>query len=246
MYILITNDDGVNAQGIKALTKAVKMLSGVRAIVVAPHREQSATSHSLTLHRPLRIVRKGRDIFAVDGTPTDCVMIGSSRLCERRPDMIISGINCGGNVGDDVHYSGTVAAAIEGGLMGIPSIAVSQLGSESFNYATAARFIKRLVAGFVKKQLPAGIVLNINVPPKARGMAYEITKTGKRNYGDIYVETKDPRGRPYYWIGGNLYSFYDIPGSDGNALNAGKISVTPLNVNMTHTAFIAKLKGWKW
>lgn len=248
MHILITNDDGIEAAGIKALTRAVRSLRGVSVTVVAPHREQSATSHSLTLHRPLRIIRKKRDIFAVDGTPTDCVMIGTSRICKIRPDMILSGINHGGNVGDDVHYSGTVAAAIEGGLMGIPSIAISQLSSprSKMDFTVAARFARHLVGVVKKNGLRPGIVLNVNVPAMCKRDDFEVTVTGKRDYGDIYVEAKDPRGQPYYWIGGNSYAFFPIPHSDGKAIMAGKISVTPLDVNMTSRPFIKRMKRWKW
>ena len=244
--ILVTNDDGVEALGIKALAKALARIKEVKLTVVAPLTEQSAKSHSLTLHRPLRIIQKKKNIFAVDGTPTDCVMIGCSKIFKNPPDMIISGINMGGNVGDDIHYSGTVAAAFEGGLMGIPSVAISQLGAGKFDFTYSSLFIEYLVRKILKHSLPAGIVLNVNVPPHAKSLEFEITKTGKRNYGDIYVEAKDPRGRPYYWIGGNQYSFHNIKGSDGNAIMAGKISVTPLTVYATKDSFIKTMRGWQW
>ena len=162
--------------------------------------------------------------------------------------MIVSGINHGGNVGDDVHYSGTVAAAIEGGIMGIPAIAFSQLSSprKKTDFKKAAEFARYFVGVVKKNGLKPGIVLNVNIPADLKKMAYEITCTGKRNYGDIYVENKDPRGIPYYWIGGNSYSFYPIPNSDGNAIVAGKITITPLDVNMTSRAFMKKMKKWKW
>lgn len=244
--ILVTNDDGITAEGIKALAKGLRKLSDVKVTVVAPERERSATSHSLTLHRPLRIIKKDKDDYAVDGTPTDSVMLGSSVVMKKKPDLIVSGINRGGNLGDDVHYSGTVSAAIEGGIMGIPAIAISQLGQVDFDYETAVKFAQKIVAVVKRSALPPGIVLNVNVPENCKSLDFEICKTGKRNYGEIYEERIDPRGRPYYWIGGNLYEFQDIPDSDCNVVQAGKISVTPLKVNITEHNFIDSMKAWKW
>lgn len=244
--ILVTNDDGIEAEGIKALAKGLRKLSEIKVIVVAPERERSATSHSLTLHRPLRIIKKDKDDYAVDGTPTDSVMLGSSVVMKKKPDLIVSGINRGGNLGDDVHYSGTVSAAIEGGIMGIPAIAISQLGQAQFDYEMAVKFAQKIVAVVKRNGLPPGIVLNVNVPENCASLDFEICKTGKRNYGEIYEERIDPRGRPYYWIGGNLYEFQNIPESDCNVVQAGKISVTPLKVNITDHNFIDVLKAWKW
>lgn len=244
--ILVTNDDGITAEGIKALARGLKQLENCEITVVAPTQERSATSHSLTLHRPLRIHKKSKDIFAVDGTPTDCVMLACGKIMTSKPDLIVSGINRGGNLGDDVHYSGTVSAAIEGGIMGIPAIAISQLGKDEFHYQKAVEFAKKLVKTVIKNQLPPGIVLNVNVPEKCETLDFEIVKTGKRNYGDIYEERYDPRGKPYYWIGGNLYEFQDIPESDCNTVSGGKISVTPLQVNLTNRNFLKTMKGWQW
>lgn len=247
MRILVTNDDGVDADGIKALAKGLKSISSYDVVVVAPSRERSATSHSLTLHRPLRIIKKKKDVYAVDGTPTDSVMIGVSKVLQgHAPDLIVSGINRGGNLGDDVHYSGTVSAAIEGGIMGIPAIAISQLGKDKFSYGMAVKFAQKIVKAVQKNPLPKGVVLNVNVPVNAKTLDFEITKIGKRNYGDIFEERKDPRGKPYYWIGGNQYEFQDIKNSDCNAIVDGKISVTPLKVNMTDYNFLKKMKTWKW
>lgn len=244
--ILVTNDDGIEAAGIKALAKAVREIQGADVTVVAPTQEKSATSHSLTLHRPLRIHKKSKNVYAVDGTPTDCVMLGCGKIMDEKPDLIVSGVNRGGNLGDDVHYSGTVSAAIEGGIMGIPAIAISQLGREKFEYSTAVEFAKKLIPIVIKNKMPGGTVLNVNVPEKCKSLDFEIVKTGKRNYGDIYEERFDPRGRPYYWIGGNLYEFQDIPGSDCNIIQEGKISVTPLHVNLTNHNFLKTMKGWQW
>lgn len=247
MKILVTNDDGIDAEGIKVLARSLRGLKGVQVTVVAPERERSATSHSLTLHRPLRIIKRGKNDFAVDGTPTDSVMIGSSVILKTPPDLIVSGINRGGNLGDDVHYSGTVSAAMEGGIMGIPSVAVSQVGTkDKYHYAMAAKFARKLVMTLKKHPLPKGIILNVNVPENVKTLDCLVTKTGKRNYGDVYVKNLDPRGRPYYWIGGNDYSFQDIAGSDCNAIVQGKISVTPISVNITSHSFMKEMESWKW
>lgn len=246
MKILVTNDDGVEAAGIRALAAGLRKIKGLDVTVVAPERERSATSHSLTLHRPLRIIKKGSADYAVDGTPTDSVMLGCSVVLKGKPDLIVSGVNRGGNLGDDVHYSGTVSAAIEGGIMGIPAIAISQLGRDEFDYDMAVKFAQKLVGVAEKNGLPAGIVLNVNVPENVKNLDFEICKTGKRNYGDIYEERIDPRGRPYYWIGGNLFGFEDIPGSDCDTVLRGKISVTPIHVNLTDYQFIDTMKDWQW
>lgn len=244
--VLVTNDDGVDAKGIRALAKALREVKGVHVTVVAPDREQSTTSHSLTLHRPLRIRKKSKDVYAVNGTPTDSVYLGTSVLFKDRvPDLVFSGINRGGNLGDDIHYSGTVSAAMEGALMGIPSVAVSQLGMEKFNYKLAADFSKKLLKFLIKNPLDKGLVLNVNVPAKAKNLSYRVTKTGKRDYGNLCDRKLDPRGRPYYWIGGDQYKFFDIAGSDCNAIVDNKISITPIKVNLTETAYIKKMKSWK-
>lgn len=246
MKILVTNDDGYDSEGIQRLARGLRQIRSFQVTVAAPAREQSATSHSLTLHRPLRIHKKGPQDYAIDGTPTDCVMLGTSVLMKKRPDLIVSGINRGGNLGDDVHYSGTVAAAVEGGIMGIPAIAISQLGRENFDFSVAVQFAKKIVKAVQKNKLPSGTILNVNVPEKAKSLDFEICKTGKRNYGEVYDERIDPRGKPYYWIGGNLYEFQDIPGSDCNVIMKNKISVTPLKVNVTSESFLETMKSWKW
>lgn len=245
MKILVTNDDGVEAKGLKVLVKALREVKGTEVIVVAPVQEQSTTSHSLTLHRPLRITKSRKNVYAVDGTPTDSVFIGVAAIMGEKPDLIFSGINRGGNLGDDIHYSGTVSAAVEGGIMGIPSVAMSQLGTKSFDYSMAGQFAKRLLKTILKNELPKGIVLNVNVPENPKSLNFKVTKTGKRDYGILSVKKTDPRGRPYYWIGGNQYKFFDIKGSDCNAIVDGKISVTPIQVNMTSQSFLKKMSNWE-
>lgn len=246
MLILVTNDDGIEARGIQSLVKGLKGLKQCRVVVVAPDREQSTRSHSLTLHRPLRILQKGKDTYAIDGTPTDCVAISCAKILQTLPDLIVSGINRGGNLGDDVHYSGTVSAAMEGGLKGIPSIAISQLGKETFRYETAVKFAVKIVKAVRRNGLPPSVVLNVNVPTNCRSLEFELTKTGKRDYGEVCIERFDLKGRPYYWIGGDKYEFRDIRSSDCNTIVKGKISVTPLLVNVTDENFLKKMRSWKW
>ncbi|MBI4365635.1 MAG: 5'/3'-nucleotidase SurE [Deltaproteobacteria bacterium] len=242
---LVTNDDGVYSEGIRMLAKALKQVGHV--VIVAPSVERSAASHALTLHRPLRIAKISRDVYAVDGTPTDCVNLGVNEVLRRTPDLLISGINRGGNLGDDVHYSGTVSAALEGGILGIPSVAISLHARDHFRFQGACTFAVRLARKLLHTELPRGTILNVNVPniPKNRIRGYVFTKQGKRNYGDIVVEKIDPRGRKYYWIGGDDAGFEDIPDSDCNAVLDRHISISPIRVDMTDHGFLQKMQRWK-
>lgn len=243
--ILVSNDDGFYSEGIKILAKSLKDLGKV--ITVAPDQERSAASHSLTLHRPLRVKKMNGDVYAVDGTPTDCITLGVKEILSRAPDLIVSGINKGANLGDDVHYSGTVSAAVEGGIMGIPSIAISLMARENCNFEVAANFAVRLAKKVLEKGLPHGLILNVNVPnllaKQIKG--YQFTKQGKRNYGDIIAERLDPRGKKYYWIGGDEFGFEDVPESDCNAVLANYISITPIRVNLTDHEYLENLRKWK-
>lgn len=248
MLILVSNDDGIDSPGIRHLTSSLKKITKAKIVVVAPAREKSATSHSLTLHRPLRVERVGPNMYSVDGTPTDAVTLGVHSVLKKKPDLVISGINRGANLGEDVHYSGTVAAAMEGAIMGIPSVAISVVGNgKSFRYDAAARFGVKLARKVLKEGLPVGVVLNVNVPnlPEAQIKGFEITSLGKHSYGDVIIEKIDPRGRPYYWIGGDPHQFEDIEGSDCNAYVRNKISITPIQVDLTHYPFLQKVKQWK-
>lgn len=243
--ILVTNDDGVGSRGISVLTQHLKRLG--RVVIVAPDQERSAASHSITLHRPLRINNIAPDSYSVDGTPTDCVMLGIHEILKRMPDLIVSGINHGGNMGDDVHYSGTVSAAIEGGILGVKSIAVSLVMDNGKNFEVAASFALRLARQVFEHGLSPGIILNANVPDlpadKIRGCV--VVKQGKRNYGGIISERVDPRKKKYYWIGGDQACFEDIEASDCNAVRDGFISITPLRVNMTDHSAMEALMKWK-
>ncbi|MFO1463683.1 MAG: 5'/3'-nucleotidase SurE [bacterium] len=247
MLILVSNDDGIYAEGIQVLADTLKKIA--RVVVVAPDREKSAASHSLTLHRPLRILEVKKNYYGITGTPADCVNLGVNEILDRKkPDLIVSGINHGGNLGDDVHYSGTVSAALEGAMMGIPSIAVSLVLRDGRpHFGPAANFAAKLAKRVHKEGLPKGIVLNVNVPnvPQHSLKGYVFCKLGKRNYSDIIVEKLDPRKKKYYWIGGDEIGYENIPGSDCNAILEGKISITPIKVDMTDYPFLETVRAWK-
>jgi 5'-nucleotidase len=241
--ILITNDDGFYAEGIKQLKDALKDKNDV--YVVAPDRERSATSHSLTLDFPLRIKEKGEKEYAVDGTPTDCVLVAIHGLMkENKPDLIISGINHGANMGEDVTYSGTVAAAFEGSILGIRSVAISLVGKENLIFDSAKLFITGFVNCFKDFGLKKGTLFNVNVPnlPPSDIEGITITKLGKRIYRDDIIQQIDPRGKYYYWIGGDTPIWEDIKGTDFDAIENNKISVTPVHLDLTHYESIEKMK----
>jgi 5'-nucleotidase len=245
MKILVTNDDGIHAPGILALAESLKTVGEVA--VVAPDRERSAVGHALTLHHPLRALQLGPNTFAVDGTPTDCVNLGIHNLLSFKPDIVVSGINRGANLGDDVTYSGTVAAAMEATLMGIPSFAVSLvtegLGS---NYDAAAEFACRLARQIHDKGLPGDTFLNVNVPdlPCDSLLPSRVTCQGKRRYEGNIVGKLDPRGRKYYWIGSAELSFLDLEGTDYHAVSRGHVSITPLHLDLTNYASFQVLRDW--
>jgi 5'-nucleotidase len=241
--VLLSNDDGVHAPGIQALAAA---FDGDEVWVVAPDREQSASSHAISLHRPLRMHELAPRRFAVDGTPTDAVYMGLNLvLREARPDIVVSGINHGPNLGNDVHYSGTVAAAMEAALLGVHAVAVSLAGPPPHDFTHAARFAVALARRVVQRPPPAPLLVNVNVPPgPVKG--YRFVRLGRRTYGSEVVEKTDPRGRKYYWIGGEGGpTNEDIPGSDCNAaLLDGLVSVTPLHLDSTHDAVLSELRSW--
>jgi 5'-nucleotidase len=240
--ILISNDDGIFAEGIRALHD--ELACDAEVWVVAPDREQSATSHSITLQRPLRIKERQPRWYEVDGTPTDCVYVGINHLMRAiKPDVVCAGINHGPNVGNDVLYSGTVAAAMEAALLDISSISFSLASGVDFR--EAARFAALLTKDVANRPLPKGTMLNVNFPG-ATASSFAVTHLGKRNYGSAVVEKVDPRGRLYYWIGGGQAQYDDIPGSDCNAVfGDGLISITPLNLDMTDHPLLGTLRGWE-
>jgi 5'-nucleotidase len=233
--ILVSNDDGIHSEGIVALAAALQPLGEV--VVVAPDRERSAVSHSLTLHRPLRVEELGSARFAVNGTPTDCVNLAVNGILGRRPALVVSGINKGANLGDDVTYSGTVSAAMEGTLLGLPALAISLVGRSGFQFEVAARFAVRLAAWVLARGLPPDTLLNVNVPGSSDGRparGFALTRMGRRRYGDAIVEKVDPRGKKYYWIGGDELEFADEEGTDFHAISHGLISVTPIHLDLTN------------
>lgn len=242
MRILLSNDDGVHARGLAALASA---FPDDEVWVVAPDREQSASSHSISLHRPLRVTELGPRRFAVDGTPTDAVYMGLNLVLRgRRPDLVLSGVNHGPNLGNDVLYSGTVAAAMEGALLGVHAVAVSLAGPPPHAFEHAASFTAALVRRLVATPPPAPVLLNVNVPPgPVKG--YRFARLGKRTYGNEVIEGTDPRGRKYYWIGGAGAANEDIPHSDCNAVfKDGLASVTPLHLDWSHDALLSEMRSW--
>lgn len=228
--ILVTNDDGVEAHGLRHLAEALERLGEV--IVVAPDREQSASGHALTLHRPLRLTELSEGFYSVDGTPTDCVNLAILWLLrDRPPDLVVSGINQGLNLGDDVTYSGTVSATFEGVLLGVPSVAFSQEIENGYSFERSAEFASRLVEVLLEEELSADLLLNVNLPAAPiRGVSF--TRLGHRVYEQVVVEKIDPRGKRYFWIAGSP-EWRDEEGTDHRAVSTGEVSVTPLHLDLT-------------
>ena len=243
MKILVSNDDGVHADGIRILSEALRQIADV--VVVAPDRNHSGASHSLTLENPLRLESLTHNGFiAVKGTPTDCVHLAVNALLNPLPDMVVSGINHGANLGDDVIYSGTVAAATEGRHLGLPAMAVSLVGSEHF--ASAAHYACRLVQGLMRNPLPADQILNVNVPdlPLAQIKGIRVTRLGCRHPAEAVIVEQDPRGRPIYWIGPPGASQDAGEGTDFAAVEAGYVSITPLQIDITAYRHMDGLQEW--
>ncbi len=245
--ILVSNDDGVRSEGLSALAAALREIGTV--CIVAPDRERSAVSHALTLSHPLRIEKLGPGAYSVDGTPADCVNLAVNGILRgKKIALVAAGINKGANMGDDITYSGTVSAAMEGTLLGIPSIAVSLASRNRFRFETAAAFALKVARKVIRGRLPKDTLLNINVPGVAPDelQGVRITRQGKRIYGDSIVAKRDPRGRKYYWIGGDIIRREEIPGSDLEAVEQNAISVTPLHLDFTNYASMRTLRRWKW
>jgi 5'-nucleotidase len=244
MLVLVTNDDGIQAPALRRLREELRPLG--RVVIVAPDRDQSATSHSLTLHRPFRILRHDEDTYSVDGTPTDCVVTAWYGLLERAPDLVVSGINHGPNMGEDVFYSGTVAAAIEGTLQGAPSIAASLVTKQAADFTEPAAFVGRLARQVAERGLPRRRLLNVNMPPLPRAeiRGVRLTRLGTRTYRDTLVRKTDPRGRDYYWIGGEEADWSPIEGTDYHAVQAGYVSVTPMRLDLNDDDAFEDLATW--
>jgi 5'-nucleotidase len=239
--ILVTNDDGVRSKGIQALAEALAPLGEI--VVVAPGREASAVGHALTLHHPLRLEHLRDSIYALDGTPTDCVNIAVAAVLRGLPDLVVSGINKGLNIGDDVTYSGTVSGALEGALLGVPSIAVSvQQGPGEWDFADSARVACEVAARVLEKGLPPRTFLNVNVP-RAAPKGIRLTVQGKRTHATTVSERLDPRGRTYFWIGEGEDEWLPDDASDYAAIRAGYVSLTPLQSDMTAAEGAAIVKA---
>ncbi|MCO4769981.1 MAG: 5'/3'-nucleotidase SurE [Deltaproteobacteria bacterium] len=249
MRILISNDDGIHAAGLRPLEQALSALGEVW--VVAPEREQSAQSHALTMHKPLRIRRKEPRWYSVSGTPADCVYVALHHLLDQAPAIVVSGINRGANLGNDVLYSGTVAAAMEATLHGVPAVAVSLYvewgtGERDHSWDTAAQVALKVAQRVVNDGLPPRVLLNVNVPDRP---AHELSgvrnaSMGVRHYEAQVDERRDPRGRRYYWIGGRHERFEAIKDSDGPLIEQGYATVTPIRADMTSYAALKAMKPW--
>jgi 5'-nucleotidase len=244
--ILVTNDDGVNAPGLRVLERIARTLSN-DVWVVAPETNQSGASHSLTMHRPLRIRKVSRRRFAIDGTPTDCVLLALQTVIKDGPvDLVLSGVNQGANLGEDVTYSGTIAAAMEATLFNVPAIALSQScrNGHPVKWATAEHHAPGIISRLFSEQWHKDLLININFPDNAtesvKGM--QITAQGKRKLGDELLERVDPRGEPYVWIGGLRVDDAAQEGTDLHAVAQGYISVTPIHMDMTHRASFERLR----
>ncbi len=244
--ILVTNDDGIKSPGIRALAEHLNALGKV--YVVAPDREQSAVGHSLTLRYPLRMTEMGPRMIAVEGTPTDCMLLAYYKLLPARPDLVVSGINHGWNLGDDITYSGTVSAALEATLLGVPAIAISTgRDGKKVYYDVAARFAVKVGRKVLRDGLPKDTLLNINLPmlPESRIKGVAVTRQGRRAYDDVIVEKVDPRGRAYFWIGNGKARWSASEGTDIEAIRSGKISVTPIHLDLTNHAALEEIKDWE-
>lgn len=247
--ILVSNDDGVQAQGIRALAAALAPLGEV--IIVAPSTNQSAVSHSITLGRPLRVQRMPDlttehgpvQIHAVDGTPTDSVYMAAHHILKgRKIDLLVSGINHGANLGNDVLYSGTVSAAMEGIFLGIQAVAISLVANHGEDFSKAGNFVRALCKTLLHRPLPAGTLLNVNVPKIVTKPGYCVTSIGSHEYTNVVQERRDPRGNSYFWIGGEWNGYADLDGTDCKAIAEGYISVTPVKIKLTSESLIPWVK----
>jgi 5'-nucleotidase len=248
VHVLLSNDDGLFAEGLQLLRRELSQVPQLRITTVAPDREQSAQSHALTLSNPLRVQEHEGNQFSVSGTPTDCVLVALKGLLQSdRPDVVISGINHGPNMGEDVHYSGTVAAAFEGMLLGLPAIAISLASKQQpRDFSGAAFFLREVLVPWLFAGAANGALLNINVPALApqelRGVRF--CRLGSRKYDDVIIRKEDPRGRAYYWIGGDSSHFADLPESDFAWCAKGWVTVTPLHPDLTDDTALKRLSVW--
>lgn len=245
MRILVTNDDGILSAGLTALAKALSILGEVW--VVAPDRERTAVAHAVTLHKPLRVHQMGKRVYAVNGTPVDCVNLALLKIIPKPPALVVSGINKGVNLGDDVMYSGTVSAAVEGTILGIPSMAVSQEGQERFRFEVSARYAVRVARLVLQRGLPEETLVNLNVPdrPLSSIRGVRVTCLSRRRFDNPIIEKVDPRGRNYYWIAGTRVSWSRSKDADHEAIEEGLVSLTPIHLDTTHYGALDRLRSWE-
>jgi 5'-nucleotidase len=245
MRIMLTNDDGIDAPGINILAKVLKE-ENHEILIVAPNKEESATSHSITLHVPLRIYEREENRFAVTGSPADCMLLASRVILKKPVDLVISGINCGPNMAEDILYSGTVAAALEAMFMGYKAIAISVASKIDEQFETAAYYLNQMLNSGLHELIDKNEVFNINVPnvEKNKIKGIRITRTGHRHYQDFVKIQKDPRGRKMYWIGGSKPLWVDEEGTDFKVLSENFISITPISPNFTVHESMEKIKNW--
>ena len=238
--ILITNDDGIHSPGLCALKEALLPLGKV--ITIAPDRDNSAISHALTMNRPLFLEQLDEDTFSLNGTPTDCVAVGLNKVVDRLPDLLVSGINSGPNIGDDISYSGTVSAAIEGTMYAVPSLAVSLAGKHPFSYEVAKKIVSSLAAKTIEYGLPADTLMNINIPDGEKIKGLRVTRQGRRIWKQAVQEITDPFGRLHYWIGGGTPLLDVGVDTDVHAIESGYISATPIHLDLTNHEGISYFK----
>jgi len=245
MRILITNDDGIQSPGIAALARALSAIGEVW--IVAPDRERTAVAHAVTLHKPLRLHRIAARTFAVNGTPVDCVNLALLKIMPKPPSIVVSGINKGVNLGDDVMYSGTVSAAMEGTVLGVPSVAVSQEGKHLFRFAVGATFAARIVRLVLDRGLPEETLLNVNIPdrPRRAVKGARITCLSRRRFDNPIIEKLDPHGRKYYWIAGDRVSWSRSKEADHEAIEEGLVSITPIRLDSTHHGVLDRFRAWE-
>jgi 5'-nucleotidase len=244
-HILVTNDDGIHSAGLKSLAKALARVGEVW--VVAPDRERTAVAHAVTLHKPLRIHETDRRVYAVNGTPVDCVNLALLNILPTRPRLLVSGINKGVNLGDDVLYSGTVSAALEGTILGIPSMAVSQEGREQFHFATGAYYAVRVARLILRHGLPEETLVNLNVPNRTveSVTGVRVTCLSRRRFENPIIEKVDPHGKRYFWIAGTRVSWSRNKDADHEAIAEGAVSLTPLHLDSTHFGALDHLRSWE-
>ncbi len=244
MHFLISNDDGIQAAGLELLVHALSPLGKIT--VVAPNRNRSASSNSLTLDRPIRAHLVAENWYSVDGTPTDCVHLAVTGLLKDEPSMVVSGINAGANLGDDVIYSGTVAAAMEGRFLGLPAVAISVTSSQPLYLEVAAQVSHAMITELTSTQLPSDVIININIPdvsrPELKGI--QTTRLGNRHKAEPVIKSADPRGKPIYWVGAAGPEQDAGPGTDFHAIKNGYVSVSPMHLDLTHYNAMQAVKQW--